>query len=67
MRASDLSYLVLSCHFMPSLDIVLIIIGVQDDDGPLAWKNADTGEIGGPKGSLRGAEPTRFGDWEQNG
>lgn len=49
------------------LYIVLIIIGVQDDDGPLAWKNSDTGEIGGPKGSLRGAEPTRFGDWEQNG
>ena len=40
---------------------------VQDDDGPLAWKNMETGEVGGPKGSLRGAEPTRFGDWEQNG
>ena len=29
--------------------------------------NPETGEVGGPKGSLRGAEPTRFGDWEQNG
>ena len=24
-------------------------------------------EIGGPKGADKGAEPTRFGDWEQNG
>jgi hypothetical protein len=36
-------------------------------DGPMAWKNKDTGEIGGPKGALREAEPTRFGDWELNG
>jgi hypothetical protein len=26
-----------------------------------------TGERGGPKGALRNAEPTRFGDWELNG
>lgn len=39
----------------------------DDDDGPMAWKNPATGEVGGPRGSLRGAEPTRFGDWEQNG
>jgi hypothetical protein len=25
------------------------------------------GEIGGPKGYLRNAEPTRYGDWEMNG
>ena len=39
----------------------------DDEDAPLAWKNPATGEVGGPRGSLRGAEPTRFGDWEQNG
>lgn len=36
-------------------------------DGPLRWKNPETGEIGGPKGALRSAEPTRYGDWELNG
>lgn len=39
----------------------------DDDDGSMGWTNPETGEVGGPKGSLRGAEPTRFGDWEQNG
>jgi hypothetical protein len=39
----------------------------DDDDGLMGWTNPETGEVGGPKGSLRGAEPTRFGDWEQNG
>ena len=29
----------------------------------LGWKNAKTGEFGGPKG----LEPTRFGDWEHKG
>ncbi len=28
---------------------------------------ASPGEIGGPKGYLRNAEPTRYGDWEMNG
>mmetsp|Transcript_13891 Transcript_13891/g.48016 ORF Transcript_13891/g.48016 Transcript_13891/m.48016 type:complete len:84 (-) Transcript_13891:213-464(-) len=40
---------------------------VDDDDDFTPWQNKETGEIGGPKGSLRGAEPTRFGDWELNG
>mmetsp|Transcript_16067 Transcript_16067/g.36730 ORF Transcript_16067/g.36730 Transcript_16067/m.36730 type:complete len:143 (-) Transcript_16067:147-575(-) len=40
---------------------------VDEDDGFTPWQNQETGEIGGPKGSLRGAEPTRFGDWELNG
>ena len=31
--------------------------------GDGVWRNKVTGEMGGPKG----AEPTRFGDWEQNG
>ena len=39
----------------------------DDEDGAVGWTNPETGEVGGPKGSLRGAEPTRFGDWEQNG
>ena len=36
-------------------------------DGPLRWRDPATGEIGGPKGYLRKAEPTRYGDWELNG
>eukprot|EP00286_Rhodomonas_abbreviata_P001836 CAMPEP_0181291178 /NCGR_PEP_ID=MMETSP1101-20121128/1825_1 /TAXON_ID=46948 /ORGANISM="Rhodomonas abbreviata, Strain Caron Lab Isolate" /LENGTH=154 /DNA_ID=CAMNT_0023395545 /DNA_START=14 /DNA_END=478 /DNA_ORIENTATION=- len=38
-----------------------------DDEGPLSWVNPETGEKGGPRGALRKAEPTRFGDWELNG
>merc|ERR1719409_1916416 len=34
----------------------------SDDD-----VNTATGEVGGPRGSRRGAEPTRFGDWENKG
>lgn len=39
----------------------------DDDAGPLSWKNPETGERGGPRGALRKAEPTRYGDWELNG
>merc|ERR1712178_519234 len=33
------------------------------DDGV----NSSTGERGGPSGSRKGAEPTRYGDWENKG
>ena len=35
----------------------------EEDDG----MNHETGEYGGPKGSRKGAEPTRYGDWETKG
>lgn len=37
------------------------------DDDWVDVQNHETGEIGGPKGSRAGSEPTRFGDWERNG
>ena len=50
-------------------DVKDLHVDAVDDDvsGPYSWKNPNTGEIGGPKGALRNAEPTRFGDWELNG
>ena len=35
----------------------------EEDDGV----NKSTGEIGGPRGSRKDAEPTRYGDWEAKG
>eukprot|EP00274_Cyanoptyche_gloeocystis_P001297 CAMPEP_0196653206 /NCGR_PEP_ID=MMETSP1086-20130531/2813_1 /TAXON_ID=77921 /ORGANISM="Cyanoptyche gloeocystis , Strain SAG4.97" /LENGTH=60 /DNA_ID=CAMNT_0041984281 /DNA_START=138 /DNA_END=317 /DNA_ORIENTATION=+ len=32
-------------------------------DAALPDVNPTTGEVGGPKGAYKGAEPTRFGDW----